>query len=151
MKVVLLQDVPKLGKRGQIVTVSDGYARNFLIPKGVVKEATDAVLKELEMQREEERKRHEALRKANEELLAELHKYVFKVQAKAGEGGKLFGSLTNANIAEEISKVIGRDFDKRWIILDAPLKSTGLYDVTVKLPGGVSGKIKVEVERASQI
>ncbi|HOM74331.1 MAG TPA: 50S ribosomal protein L9 [Fervidobacterium sp.] len=149
MKVVLLQDVPKLGRKGQIVTVSDGYARNFLIPKGLVKEATEGVLKELEMQREEEKQRQEALRKQNEELLAELYKHVFKIQAKAGEGGKLFGSLTNSDIAEEISKTISRDFDKRWIILDSPLKSIGIYDVMIKLPGGVSGKIKVEVERAS--
>ncbi|WP_448375015.1 50S ribosomal protein L9 [Fervidobacterium sp.] len=148
MKVVLIQDVPKLGKKGQIVNVSDGYARNFLIPKGLVKEATPDVLKELERQREEETKRQEEQRRASEELLAELHKHVFKIKAKAGEGGKLFGSLTNANIAEEIEKVISKEFDKRWVYIDSPIKSVGLYDVVVKLPGGVSGKIKVEVLKA---
>jgi large subunit ribosomal protein L9 len=145
MKVVLMQDVPKLGKKGQIVSVSDGYARNFLIPKGLVKEATPEVLKELERQKEEEKKRQEEQRRASEELLSELHKHVFKIKAKAGEGGKLFGSLTNANVADEIERVIGREFDKRWITIDSPIKSVGLYDVVVKLPGGVSGKIKVEV------
>lgn len=147
MKVVLMQDVPKLGKRGQIVNVSDGYARNFLIPKGLAKEATPEVIKELERQKEEEKRRQEEQKKASEELLAELQKHLFKIKAKAGEGGKLFGSLTNSNIAEEIEKVIGREFDKRWISLDTPIKSVGLYDVVVKLPGGVSGKIKVEVVR----
>ncbi|MGC9772147.1 bL9 family ribosomal protein [Fervidobacterium islandicum] len=147
MKVVLMQDVPKLGKRGQIVNVSDGYARNFLIPKGLAKEATPEVIKELERQKEEEKRRQEEQKKASEELLAELQKHLFKIKAKAGEGGKLFGSLTNSNIAEEIEKILGREFDKRWISLDTPIKSVGLYDVVVKLPGGVSGKIKVEVVR----
>ncbi|AMW33054.1 LSU ribosomal protein L9P [Fervidobacterium changbaicum] len=147
MKVVLMQDVPKLGKRGQIVSVSDGYARNFLIPKGLAKEATPEVIKELERQKEEEKRRQEEQKKASEELLAELQKHLFKIKAKAGEGGKLFGSLTNSNIAEEIEKILGREFDKRWISLDTPIKSVGLYDVVVKLPGGVSGKIKVEVVR----
>lgn len=147
MKVVLMQDVPKLGKRGQIVSVSDGYARNFLIPKGLAKEATPEVIKELERQKEEEKRRQEEQKKASEELLAELQKHLFKIKAKAVEGGKLFGSLTNSNIAEEIEKILGREFDKRWISLDTPIKSVGLYDVVVKLPGGVSGKIKVEVVR----
>ncbi|AFG35505.1 50S ribosomal protein L9 [Fervidobacterium sp. SC_NGM5_O18] len=148
MKIVLMQDVPKLGKKGQIVNVSDGYARNFLIPKGLAKEATPEVIKELERQKEEERKRQEEQRKASEELLSELQKHVFKIKVKAGEGGKLFGSLTNSNIAEEIEKVLGKEFDKRWISLESNIKSVGLYDVVVKLPGGVSGKIKVEVVKS---
>jgi large subunit ribosomal protein L9 len=148
MKIVLMQDVPKLGKKGQIVNVSDGYARNFLIPKGLAKEATPEVIKELERQKEEERKRQEEQRKAREELLSELQKHVFKIKVKAGECGKLFGSLTNSNIAEEIEKVLGKEFDKRWISLESNIKSVGLYDVVVKLPGGVSGKIKVEVVKS---
>lgn len=147
MKIVLLQDVPKLGKKGEVINASDGYARNFLIPKGLAKEATPEVLKQIEKEKEEERKRQEAIKKESEALLSELHKHVFKIKAKAGEGGKLFGSLTNANIAEEVTKVIGKEFDKKWIVLDSPIKSVGIYDVVVKLPGGVSGKIKVEVEK----
>jgi len=84
----------------------------------------------------------------SEELLSELQKHVFKIKVKAGEGGKLFGSLTNSNIAEEIEKVLGKEFDKRWISLESNIKSVGLYDVVVKLPGGVSGKIKVEVVKS---
>ncbi|MGQ9855636.1 MAG: 50S ribosomal protein L9 [Fervidobacterium sp.] len=147
MKVVLIQDVPKLGRKGQVVNVSDGYARNFLMPKGLAKEATPEVLKELERQKQEEQRKFEEQKKESEALLSELYKHVFKVKAKAGEGGKLFGSLTNANIAEEITKLIGREFDKKWVVLDSPIKSLGLYDITVKLPAGVSGKIKVEVEK----
>ncbi len=147
MKVVLLQDVPKLGKKGEVINASDGYARNFLIPKGLAKEATPEVLKQIEKEKEEERKRQEAIKKESEALLSELHKHVFKIKAKAGEGGKLFGSLTNANIAEEVTKTLGKEFDKRWIVLESPIKSVGIYDVLVKLPGGVSGKIKVEVEK----
>ncbi|MEJ5257162.1 MAG: 50S ribosomal protein L9 [Fervidobacterium sp.] len=147
MKVVLIQDVPKLGKKGQVVNVSDGYARNFLMPKGLAKEATPEVLKELERQKQEEQRKFEEQKKESEALLSELHKHVFKIKAKAGEGGKLFGSLTNANIAEEITKVIGKEFDKKWVVLDSPIKSLGLYDIAVKLPAGVSGKVKVEVEK----
>ncbi|MFN4201020.1 MAG: 50S ribosomal protein L9 [Fervidobacterium gondwanense] len=147
MKVVLLQDVPKLGRKGQVVNVSDGYARNFLMPKGLAKEATPEVLKELERQKQEEQRKFEEQKKESEALLSELHKHVFKIKAKAGEGGKLFGSLTNANIAEEITKVIGKEFDRKWVVLDSPIKSLGLYDITVKLPAGVSGKVKVEVEK----
>ncbi|MEN3043247.1 MAG: 50S ribosomal protein L9 [Fervidobacterium sp.] len=147
MKVVLLQDVPRLGKKGEITNVSDGYARNFLIPKGLAKEATEQVIKQLEKEKEQEKQRQEALRKESEKLLAQLHQHVFKISAKAGESGKLFGSLTNSNIAEEISKVIGKEFDKKWIILNSPIKTTGIYDIVVKLPGGVSGKIKVQVEK----
>ncbi|ODN30579.1 50S ribosomal protein L9 [Fervidobacterium thailandense] len=145
MKVVLVQDVPKLGRKGEVINVSDGYARNFLIPRGLAKEATEEVLKKLQEEKELERKRLEEQRKESEQLLSELQRHVFKIHAKAGESGKLFGSLTANNIAEEISKVTGKQVDKKWIVLDNPIKSTGLYDVAVKLPGGVSGKIKVEV------
>lgn len=147
MKVVLLQDVPKLGKKGEIINASDGYARNFLIPRGLAKEATPDVIKQLEKEREEEKKRQEAIRKESEDLLSNLHKHVFKIKAKAGEGGKLFGSLTNTNIAEEVTKIMGKEIDKKWIVLENPIKSVGIHDVLVKLPGGVSGKIKIEVEK----
>ncbi|MGC8820316.1 MAG: 50S ribosomal protein L9 [Fervidobacterium sp.] len=145
MKVVLIQDVPKLGKKGEVINVSDGYARNYLMPRGLAKEATTEVLKQLEKEKEEERKKQQALKKEGESLLSELHKHVFKIKAKAGEGGKLFGSLTSSTIADEISKVLSKEFDKKWIVLDSPIKALGTYDVQVKLPGGVSGKIKIEV------
>lgn len=147
MKVVLIQDVPKLGKKGEVINASDGYARNFLIPRGLAKEATPEVLKQLEKEKEEEKKRLEALKRESENLLSELHKHVFKIRAKAGDGGKLFGSLTSANISDVISKTLSKEFDKKWIVLDNPIKALGTYDITVKLPGGVSGKIKVEVLR----
>lgn len=147
MKVVLIQDVPKLGKKGEVINASDGYARNFLIPRGLAREATPEVLKQLEKEKEEEKKRLEALKRESENLLSELHKHVFKIKAKAGDGGKLFGSLTSANISDVISKTLSKEFDKKWIVLDNPIKALGTYDITVKLPGGVSGKIKVEVLR----
>jgi len=147
MKVVLIQDVPKLGKKGEVINSSDGYARTFLIPRVLAREATPEVLKQLEKEKEEEKKRLEALKRESENLLSELHKHVFKIKAKAGDGGKLFGSLTSANISDVISKTLSKEFDKKWIVLDNPIKALGTYDVTVKLPGGVSGKIKVEVLR----
>ncbi len=145
MKVVLLRDVPKLGKKGEVVNASDGYVRNFLIPRGLAVEATKEVLQKLEEERKEEERLKQKMRAESETLLSELKKHLFKIQVKAGESGKLFGSLTNNDIAEVISKTLGREFDKKWISLDKPIKEIGIYDVTVKLPGNVSGKIKVEV------
>lgn len=149
MKVVLLQDVPKLGRRGEVVNVSDGYGRNFLIPRGLAREATPDVLKQLEREREDEKRKLEETVRRSSQLLSELQRHVFKVSARAGESGKLFGSLTAGAIAEEISKTTGTEFDRRWLVLDSPIKSIGVHDVTVKLPGGVSGKIKVEVVPAN--
>ncbi len=145
MKVVLLRDVPKLGKKGEVVNASDGYVRNFLIPRGLAVEDTKEVLQKLEEERKEEERLKQKMRAESETLLSELKKHLFKIQVKAGESGKLFGSLTNNDIAEVISKTLGREFDKKWISLDKPIKEIGIYDVTVKLPGNVSGKIKVEV------
>ncbi len=145
MKVVLLRDVPKLGKKGEVVNASDGYARNFLIPRGLAVEATKEVLQKLEEERKEEERLRQQQKTESEALLSELKKHVFKIQVKAGESGKLFGSLTNNDIAEVISKTLGREFDKKWVVLDKPIKEIGIYDVAVKLPGNVTGKIKVEV------
>lgn len=145
MKVVLLKDVAKIGKKGEIKNVSDGYARNFLIPKGLAVEATPAVLKKLKAEKEKEEQEKLKRRKENEELLKLIQKHLYKIEVRAGGNGKLFGALTNADIAKKISEVIGKDIEKKYIVLDKPIKELGLYDVTVKLPEGVSGKIKIEV------
>ncbi len=145
MKVILVKDVPKLGKKGDVVEVSDGHARNYLIPRGLAVEATEGNLKHLMDEKKQHREKEERLRKKSEDLLKELKKKTWEIRVKAGEKGKLFGSLTSGNIADRLSEMSGFEIDKRWIKLKNPIKETGEYDVDLKLPAGVRGKIKIRV------
>lgn len=145
MKVILIKDVSKLGKKGDIVEVSDGHARNYLIPRGLAVEATKGNLKHLMDEKKQHEEKEERLRKKSEDLLKELKKKVWEIKVKAGETGKLFGSLTSGNIAENLSKMSGFEVDKKWIKLKKPIKETGEYDIDLKLPAGVKGKIKIRV------
>ncbi|SHH19937.1 50S ribosomal protein L9 [Thermosipho atlanticus] len=145
MKVVLLKDVHKIGKKGEVKNVSDGYARNYLIPKKLAVEATPEILKKLELEKQRQLEKEKELKKESQELLKQFQKQLYKIEVKAGGSGKLFGALTSADIANAVFKKTGKYVDKKWIVLDKPIKKLGLYDVTVKLPGGVSGIIKVEV------
>lgn len=145
MKVVLLKDVAKIGKKGEVKNVSDGYARNFLIPKGLALEATPAVMKQLKAQKMKEEEEKKKIKQESEELLKLLQQHLYKIPVKTGGSGKLFGALTNADIAKAISEKTGKDIDKKHIVLNKPIKELGLYEITVKLPEGITGKIKVEV------
>ena len=145
MKVILIKDVPKLGKKGDVVEVSDGHARNYLIPRKLAVEATEGNLKHLMDEKKQHQEKEERLRKKSEELLKKLKKRTWEIRVKAGEKGKLFGSLTSGNIAEKLSEMSGLDIDKKWIKLKKPIKETGEYDVDLKLPAGVKGKIKIRV------
>ncbi len=145
MKVILLLDVPKLGKRGEIKEVSDGYARNYLIPKGLARELREKDLKSLEIQKEMERRRYEKLRKESEKKLEELKRGVLRIPVKSGEKGKLYGSVTSSLIAKVISEKLGVELDKRNIHLEKQIKEIGMYDVDIRLPGGVKGRIKIEI------
>lgn len=145
MKVILLLDVPKLGKRGEIKEVSDGYARNYLIPKGLARELREKDLKSLEIQREMERRRYEKLRKESEKKLEELKRGVLRIPVKSGEKGRLYGSVTSSLIAKVISEKLGVELDKRNIHLEKQIKEIGMYDVDIRLPGGVKGRIKIEI------
>ncbi|MCD6443237.1 MAG: 50S ribosomal protein L9 [Thermotogae bacterium] len=145
MKVILLLDVPKLGKRGEIKEVSDGYARNYLIPKGLARELREKDLKSLEIQKEMERRRYEKLRKESEKKLEELKRGVLRIPVKSGEKGRLYGSVTSSLIAKVISEKLGVELDKRNIHLEKQIKEIGMYDVDIRLPGGVKGRIKIEI------
>lgn len=145
MKVVLLKDVPKIGKKGEIKNVSDGYARNYLIPKKLALVATPEVLKKIEKEKQLKAEKEKQLKEENLNLLKQLQKQLYKVAVKAGSSGKLFGALTSADIAKIISEKSGYEIDKKWVILEKPIKELGLYDITLKLPGGVSGIVKLEV------
>jgi len=147
LKVILLKDVPKIGKKGEIKEVSDGYARNYLIPRGLAREYTKGLEKAIEHEKEMERRKKEREKEESERILKELKKRTHVIKAKAGEAGKIFGAVTAATLAEEISKLTGLSLDKKWFKLDKPIKEIGKYSVEVILPGGVRDTIEIRVER----
>ncbi len=145
MKVILLQDVKGQGKKGEVVDVNEGYARNFLVKKGLAEIATASKLNDIN-QKKASADFHKAEEvKATRALASEINGKNFTVKIKAGQGGKVFGSVTGANIADAL-KGAGYDVDKKKIILAQPIKNVGTYDVDLKLLEGVSAKIKVTVE-----
>ena len=152
VKVILKQAMDNLGESGEVVDVKAGYARNYLIPQGLAYEASAANVKRIEEERKrgEERSRRdylEARRRA-----AQLEGTSLTFQARAGEEGKLFGSVTNSDIAERVNEQGGLDFelDRRQVILEEPLKQLGTFVVPVRLHAEVQAEIEVTVERAAE-
>ena len=146
MKVILLSDVRGNGKKGDLVNVSDGYARNFLLPKNLAKEATPGALNELENAKKAiQHKVDEEIKKAKNDAEILNGKSV-KLVAKAGEGGRLFGSITAKEIVAEIKKNYNILIDKRKISLKNEIKSLGTYEFDVKLYNGITAKMKVLVD-----
>jgi len=145
MKVILLEDVKNIGKKGALINAKDGYANNFLFPKKLAIEATPANLKNLEnakkQQEEKEREIYEEAKKLEEELM----KVTIVIKTKAGENGKLFGSITTKEIAEHLEEKNGMIIDKRKFELDETIKSVGEYFVKIKLHPKVVAKIQVIV------
>ncbi|MBQ1660719.1 MAG: 50S ribosomal protein L9 [Clostridia bacterium] len=145
MKVVLLSDIKGTGKKGELVNVSDGYARNFLFPRKLAKEADAQALTELR-NAEQSRLHKIAVETAQaEENKKKLEGQILNMTAKAGQGGRLFGSVTSKEIANEIKQRYGLDVDKRKIVLDSDIKAFGTYNCEVKLYTGISANIKVKV------
>ena len=146
MEVILLKDVPGLGRSGEIKEVPEGYARNYLIPKGLAVKSTKGRIKDIELRKSAVETK--ALREKDSAMrLAERLKgtsLTFKV--RVGEENKLFGSITSGDIAEELNKK-GFNIDKHQIVLKEPIKYLGTYEVTVKLGFGISAPISVVVER----
>ena len=141
MKVILLQDVKGSGKKGELVTVSDGYARNFLFPRKLAKEANAQAMNELKNREESIRFHIEAEKKSAAEAAEKIEGKTVKIFAKAGQGGKIFGSVTAKEIAEELKKAYGVEIDKRKIVLSGDIKAFGTYECEVKLYTGISAKI----------
>ena len=147
-QAILLADVENLGEAGQAVDVSPGYLRNFLVPRKLAQPATKGALEEAQRRREAaERSAREAAERA-EETAALLGKTVLTIQHRAGEDGKLFGSVTNAEIAEAIGEARGLRIDRRRIKLDEPIREVGTFMVEVDLPGGASARVKTIVAEA---
>lgn len=145
MKVVLIQDVKSIGKKGELVNVSDGYARNFLLPRKLAKEANAQAMNELknaEAAREYKLKTEtEQARKSADALNGKT----VKIYAKAGQAGKIFGSVTSRELAEEIKRQFGVEVEKRKIALESDIKAFGSYNFDVKLFGGVTATMTVAV------
>lgn len=145
MKIILLQDEKKLGKKGEIIEVSDGYARNYVLPKKIGVEATPKNLNDLKLQKANADK--VALEQLNDaKALAEvLGEKTVEVKMKAGEGGRAFGSVSSKEIAAECKAQHGIEIDKKKILLPEALKNFGMYEVSIKLHPQVTAKLKVHV------
>ena len=144
MKVILLQDVKGQGKKGEVVEVNEGYARNFLIKKGLAEAATAAKLNDISMKKSAADFHKAEEVKATKELAKTLNGQNFTVKIKAGQNGKVFGSVTAANISDSLDAA-GYKVDKKKIVVTQPIKNLGEYDIELKLMEGVSSKIKITV------
>ncbi len=146
MKVILLEDVKSLGKKGDIIQANDGYARNFLLPKKLGIEATTNNLNDLKLQRSnEERLAKEHLEEA-QKFAKELEEKEIVVYIKSGEGGKTFGSISSKEIAQAFKEQCGLEIDKKKIQLEESIKNLGVYEVKIKLHPKVTGTLKVKVQ-----
>ena len=145
MKVILTQDVQGSGKKGQVVNVSDGYARNFLLKRGMAIEANAQNMNVLKNKQAAQEHKIAMEKKACQETANAINGKTVKLTAKAGAGGKLFGSVTSKEIAEAISKQYGAEVEKRKIVLDSDIKAFGTYEFEVKLYQGISAKMYAQV------
>lgn len=145
MKVILTQDVQGSGKKGDIVKVSDGYAKNFLLKRGLCVEANDANLKQINAKKAAEAKKLAEEKAEAAAKKKELEGKTVKVHAKAGENGKLFGSVTAQEIAEAVKSQLGYETDKRKITLEEEIKKCGTHEAEIKLYSGISAKFYVLV------
>ena len=146
MRVIFLQDVPSVAKAGEVRDVADGYGRNFLLPKGLATLATPRELERLEVKRQAEAQQ-QALSEEEAITLAEkVGGLVLTLKAKVGAKGRLYGSITNADIAQEVSKIADCEVDKHKVRLEAPIREVGEYEVVLRLSKDVAPKLKVIVE-----
>ena len=146
MKVILKQDVAKIGKKGELLDVSDGYGRNFLVGRGLAEEATPGKVREYEELKKTQKVRDDKKQKAAEELKKKLGGKVVTVKVSAGEGGKLFGSVTTAQVADSLNAEYASAIDKKDIKLDDAVKQAGTYSFKIKLYPGVEAEMSLKVE-----
>ncbi|NLZ46810.1 MAG: 50S ribosomal protein L9 [Clostridiales bacterium] len=145
MKVILLKDVKGSGKKGEIINVSDGYARNFLIARGIALEATPKNLNDLQGQKDAKQYKLDTEKAKNEEIAKNLNGKTIEIKSKAGQGGKLFGSVTTTVVAEKIKAQYGENIDKKKISLSGDIKAFGDFSADIKMTHGVSCSIKISV------
>ena len=146
MKVILLADVKGQGKIGDVVNVSDGYARNYLLPRGLAAEATKKNVQDLEQKKKAQAQRLEKDKETAEKLVSEIKGKTVSLTVKSGENGKLFGSVTAQDIADAMQDQHKLSLDKKKLSLDEPLKATGEYDIAYHPFPEVSGTVKVVIQ-----
>jgi large subunit ribosomal protein L9 len=145
MRVVLLQDVPGQGKKGDVVNVAEGYARNYLLPRSLAALASEGKIKELSVQKEAAAKKNRKIEEVARELAGKLENIRVTIRTKTGEGGRLFGSVNNKDIADAIAAQHKITVDKKKLVVKEPIKKLGAYTVTIKLHPSVQAEIQVEV------
>lgn len=148
MKVILLQDIKSLGKKGELCEVSEGYGRNYLLPKKLAKEANAQAMNEYKNAENSKNFKIATAKSQAEDYKKQLEGKTFKMTAKAGKGGKLFGSITAKQVADEIKKQYNISVDKRKVVLDRDIKEFGTYSAEVKLYTGISAKIDIQVSES---
>ncbi len=146
MKVILLQDIKSVGKKGQILDASDGYARNFLLPKKLAVKADATNMNELKTKQEANKYRKDMNLAAAKEVAEKMKNFELVFKIKAGENGKIFGSITSKDIADELNKKYFVEVDKKKVLLQDAIKNVGVYNIDIKLFEGVTGTLKVTVE-----
>jgi large subunit ribosomal protein L9 len=146
MKIFLKEDVSGVGEAHEIVEVADGYARNYLLPRGVAVRATEGRIKAAKEYAASRERLEERAREHAEEVAAKLVEKTMTFKVKAGETGRLYGSITSGDVADKLQRMLDQEFDKRWVLLERPIRDVGEHDVELKLEGGVRGHIKVVVE-----
>ncbi|WP_017725822.1 50S ribosomal protein L9 [Halalkalibacterium ligniniphilum] len=144
MKVIFLENVKGKGKKGEVKNVPDGYARNYLFPNNLAKEATSGNVKNLEAQKKSEQKKAEEAFEDAKKYKEELESLTVEIKAKSGEGGRLFGAISTKQIVEALNK-LGKKVDKRKILLDDPIRSLGYTNVPIKIHPDVVATVKVHV------
>lgn len=147
MKLILLQDVKGQGKKGELINVSDGYARNFLLPKKLAKEATTQAMAELRNAETSKRIQDEKERAKAKEIAAKLEASTVKLIRSCGADDKMYGSVTSKEIAEALNEQYGIEIDRRKLQLDEQIKAYGTYSIAVKLYGDVTGKINLVIAK----
>lgn len=148
MKLVLLQDVKNIGKKGSLVDVADGYARNFLLPKKLAAPATDGVIKSLDKEAADLKAKKVREKEQAQELAQLLNSQVLQIPVRLGENGKLFGSVTSADIVQAVKKQFGQSLDKKSLQLKDPLKALGEHAVPAKLHTDVVAQLRIHLVAA---
>ncbi len=150
MKVIFLRDVAGIGRAGQIKEVADGYARNYLIPKGLAKPASEGAVRQAQEEKTLAERRYERELSAAQLLAEQLNNLTVRIRAKVGEQDILFGTITNADIAAEIQNKIGVEVDRRKIEVGEPIRRPGIYSIPIRLMGDLEPRINVVVEREEE-
>jgi large subunit ribosomal protein L9 len=149
MKLVLRSDVDGLGHKGDLIEVADGYGRNYLLPRGFAVQATDGIEAQAAAMRRSRDQRDSRERSSAEEIATTLVGKPISLEHRAGEGGRLYGSVTAADVVEAVQQQVGIELDRRKLLLDEPIRSLGTHTVTVKLHAQVQFPLTVEVVEAS--